>query len=229
MLEISKRLQVVAQQVQYQTIADVGTDHGYIPLYLYLKNRLKKAYACDINKGPLKQAEKNIKAYDASSCIEIRLGSGLESIGTNQIETAVIAGMGGMLIIEILETSLPKVKTLKELVLQPQLDVNKVRQYLHRIGFQIENEEMIFEEKKYYTVLRAVPGEEIYTNEKEYLFGKKLIEKKDSILKQYCKETSKNNQNIINQLKTSKSIYGKQRIEQLEKMQILIKEVLDEL
>ena len=184
-MEISKRLKTVAGEVSCRTVADIGTDHGYVPIYL-VKNKLAdKAIACDINKGPLLTAKQNIDGNCLTDKIETRLGSGLTPIVIGEVETAVIAGMGGMLTIDILKASRDVVQSLKQLVLQPQLDIDSVRRYVHSIGFKIENEEMLIDEGKYYTVINAVHGEEKPYNNCQYMFGKINLDKKCKVLKAY--------------------------------------------
>ena len=104
-MELSKRLEMVAGLVTQERIADIGTDHGYVPIYLYKQGRIKKAYACDVRKGPLEKCKKNIALYGAEDVIETRLGSGLTPLRPGEAETAIMAGMGGMLIVHILQDS----------------------------------------------------------------------------------------------------------------------------
>ncbi|MGE4214400.1 MAG: tRNA (adenine(22)-N(1))-methyltransferase TrmK [Anaerotignaceae bacterium] len=184
-MEISKRLKTVAGEVRYRTVVDIGTDHGYVPIYL-VKNKLAdSAIACDINKGPLLKAKQNIEANCLLGKIETRLGSGLIPIEIGEVETAVIAGMGGMLTIEILKAGGDVVQSLKQLVLQPQLDIDSVRKYIHTIGFKIENEQMLIDDGKYYTVINAVHGEEKTYDQCQYMFGKVNLDKKSDVLKKY--------------------------------------------
>jgi len=126
-MDISKRLQKVAALVSYPTVADIGTDHGYVPIYLHKMGKVKKALACDVRKGPLEKAKENILLFQAQDDIETRLGSGLVPINPGEVETGVIAGMGGMLTVRILKDSPEVVASLKELILAPQHDVDEVR------------------------------------------------------------------------------------------------------
>ena len=139
-MELSKRLEMVAGLVTQERIADIGTDHGYVPIYLYKQGRIKKAYACDVRKGPLEKCKKNIALYGAEDVIETRLGSGLTPLRPGEAETAIMAGMGGMLIVHILQDSPEVAASLTELVLSPQRDFGAVRKYLHQIGFAIREE-----------------------------------------------------------------------------------------
>lgn len=184
-LELSKRLAAVVSLVTYPTVADIGTDHGYVPIALFLQGALEKGYACDVRKGPLEICRANIALYGAEGVIETRLGSGLAPLAPFEAETAVMAGMGGMLTVHILEDSPEVAASLKELVLSPQHDIGKVRKYVHQIGFSIAEEHMLEEDGKTYTLMRCVRGAERYEKEIEYLYGKRLLEKKEPLLRAF--------------------------------------------
>ncbi len=184
-MELSKRLEAVAALVSHERVADIGTDHGYVPIHLYLQGRIKKAYACDVRKGPLEKCRANIALHGAEGVIETRLGSGLVPLKPYEAETAIMAGMGGMLIVHILQDSPEVVASLQELVLSPQRDFGQVRKYLHRIGFSIAEEHMLKEDGKSYVLMRCVRGKERYDREIDYLYGKKLLEQKEPLLKEF--------------------------------------------
>lgn len=225
-VDISNRLKIVANQIKNsKTIADIGTDHAYVPIYLCLHNKIDNAIACDINKGPLEKAKENIKKYHLESRIDTLLGSGLEKIEPNQVDALVIAGMGGKLIIDILSNKLETVRALKQMVIQPQLDVYQVRKYIHTIGFSIENEEMIIEDNKYYNIISAMPGSECYNNDIEYKLGKLLIERKNPILKKYLGINIEKNNIIIEKLNSKSTTASIKRIEILQKEVNTLKEV----
>lgn len=181
-MEISKRLQAVAALVQSKTVADIGTDHGYVPLYLWQNKKITYALACDINAGPLSRAKQNIQAYGAERTIETRLGSGLLPVQKGEVETAILAGMGGMLICRILHNSPEVVQGLSELVLSPQHDIQEVRQHIWQIGFCIDDEVMVQEDGKTYHILHCIHGTETNTSRAAFAYGGKLLEKKDPLL-----------------------------------------------
>lgn len=212
-MEISKRLKAVSDMVLFETLADIGTDHGYVPIYLCKKGKIKKAVACDINKGPLEKAEKNIAQYGLSDVISVRLGNGLKSIKPFEAETIVIAGMGGMLISEILESSFDVTASAKQLVLQPQLDVKKVRKFVHKSGFKISDEEMIFEDGIFYNILSCEKGSEKYDFDFEYVFGKRLIEKKSKTLKEFIESKIELNEKIAKGLMKAKTENAEKRLD----------------
>ena len=102
-MKLSKRLQTIADFVKKNSVvADIGTDHAHIPIYLIKNNIIDKAYACDINKGPLEKAKENIENFGVSENIVLRLSNGLDKMSSKEVDTIIIAGMGGELIIDIL-------------------------------------------------------------------------------------------------------------------------------
>lgn len=215
-MELSNRLKAIVNEVHYPIAADIGTDHAYVLIELLLKNKIQKGIACDIKKGPLEKAKENIISFGLSNKIQIKMGNGLSVLNSNEVDTAIIAGMGGMLMIDILKQSFEVVKNLKELILQPQLDIDSVRKYLHTINFQIANETMVLEDGKFYTVIRAVQGKEVYKKEEEYIFGKILLDRKDKILKNYLFVLLEKQEKIIGKLNLSSTQSAKHKLEKLK-------------
>ena len=198
-MELSERLKTVAGLVKYRSIADIGTDHGYIPCYLAYQNNIDKAIACDVNKGPLNKASENVSHYGFGDIIETRLGSGLEPLNKGEADTVIIAGL---LICDILKNGADKLEDVKQLILQPQRDIYSVRKLIHQLGFKIDDEKMLCEGGKYYNIISAVKGSEFYTDELYYYFGKKLIDSKSSVLKEYVTLRLNKYQNILENAST---------------------------
>lgn len=190
-MELSYRLNKIAQKVtQNGIIADIGTDHAYIPIFLYKNNKIKSGIACDISKGSLQKAKDNIKKYNLQGKIQTRLGNGLEKISLqDNVDTVIIAGIGGMLMIDILEKGKYILENVKELILQPQKDIDKVREYLHKNNFKIIDDEMLKDDGKYYTIIKSIKGkEDILYKKEEYVFGRFEINNKCQILKEYIED-----------------------------------------
>ncbi len=188
MIHLSKRLAAVAALVgDNKRLLDVGTDHGYIPIALVLSGRVPSALACDINEGPLTKAKENIEKYKLDSKISTRLSDGLKNFESSEADSIVIAGMGGLLMEEILEygRSHSRLDGVSELILQPQSDIWQVRHWLHNHGWMIEKEDMVLDVGKYYMMMRAVRGAQCYQHEYEYIYGKYLISHKHPVLKEY--------------------------------------------
>ena len=188
-IRLSKRLKQVADFVpEGSRIADIGTDHGYIPIYLCQTGRAASALAMDVRKGPLCRAREHIKEYEDSfpGCFpQVRLSDGLKELKEGEADTVIIAGMGGELEIKIMEEGRRLWSSIKTWVLSPQSDLDKVRRFLAENGFCIEAEAMLKDEGKFYTVMRAVRGQMEYKSQAEYLYGKKLLEAGDKILEEY--------------------------------------------
>jgi len=189
---LSDRLAAVLSYVKGRVLADIGTDHGFLPIAACLEGKVERGIACDVSVSPLNNAVKNIAAYDLCDKIETRLGFGLQMLKPGEADCVCIAGMGGMRIVEILQRDLEIVAKLERLVLQPQHDVPAVRHILHKIGFIICDETMLREGGHFYNVVFAENGEncknlkkEKYT-EMEYALGKCLMEKKDNTLYEYA-------------------------------------------
>ena len=211
-MEISRRLQAVADLVSYPIVADIGTDHGYVPLYLYENGKTEKAFACDLNKQPLEKAKQNIKDKCAEHVIETRLGSGLLPIAPKEAQTAVIAGMGGMLVLRILQEGKQTVDSLQELILSPQHDIDKVRKYVHTIGFAIKQEIMVKEDGKYYHILQCQKGAEQYQTETAYQYGEKLLQAKDALLWEQLEIEQKQYETVQKTLQQSGTEKATQRL-----------------
>jgi len=181
-MKISKRLQKIAEMVKYPTLADIGTDHGHLPIYLAQTGRVIKILATDINPGSLGRAEENIGNAGLTDFFETRLCDGLDGVNSHEYGTCVISGMGGGLIIDILQQNLQIARGFRQILLSPQRNVACVRVFLHENGFCIDDEEMLEENEKFYNILDVVSGREMPYDEKGYIFGKKLIEKRHTVL-----------------------------------------------
>ena len=199
---------------QGSRVIDVGTDHAYIPIYLSERGIVKSCLATDINKGPLEKAKKNLVMHKINN-VYLKQTNGLEGISTDVGDVIMISGMGGYLIIDILERGKEVVKRVNKLILQPQQDIDKVRRYLHSIGFKIEDEDFVQDEEKYYTIIVAVPGEECYEKDYEYTYGKCLIEKKLPLFKTWITEKRSKQEEIYLALKSQDSQSALKRKEEL--------------
>lgn len=225
-MELSKRLDAVAALVSHRRVADIGTDHGYVPIHLFLQGRLEKGYACDVRKGPLEKCRANLVSYGAEGVIETRLGSGLTPLAPGEAETAVLAGMGGMLIVHILQDSPQVAASLRELVLSPQRDFAAVRRYVHEIGFSIAEEHMLKEDGKPYLLLRCERGAERYEREIDYLYGKKLLAAKDPILRELLTAEEKKYSRLLESLRENPTENARERVPQVAQKLAWMREAL---
>lgn len=163
-MELSVRLKTVAQAVtKGNRVADVGTDHGYVPIYLVKNNLSPGGIAMDVNKGPLEKAQEHIREEKLGGRIATRLGNGLTPLEPEETDTVVIAGMGGDLICKILKAKPEFLTGGKEFVLQPQSEWFKVRRLLKEYHYRIEKEWFLKEEDKYYVIIKAKPEQSSHT------------------------------------------------------------------
>ncbi|MCC8047337.1 MAG: class I SAM-dependent methyltransferase [Clostridiales bacterium] len=157
-MKLSERLSAVAAMVTPgMVLADIGTDHAYIPIALVERDVIPRAIAADVNPGPLKRAAEHIRAHGLADRISTRLCDGLAAFSQGEVQSIVIAGMGGALTTRILQDGkhLFDVTNTPELILQPQSEVSRVRLWLWQNGWEIEQEDMIFEDGKYYPMMKA--------------------------------------------------------------------------
>lgn len=147
-MKLSNRLQYIADEIRWgETMADIGTDHGFLPLYLLNICKCPKVIMTDISRGSLKKAEENCLRYDSEREYDLRLGNGIDVLKDGEVDTVVIAGMGGLLIADILDWDMRKSKSMKRYVLQPRNNVGKLRHYLAEKGFSIVKEGLVPEGK----------------------------------------------------------------------------------
>lgn len=216
-MELSKRLSAVAGEVtRGNLLADVGTDHGYIPIYLLEKEIVPRAIAMDVNQGPLDRAREHITAYGLSEVIETRRSDGLQKLDPDEADTIVIAGMGGALMTDILSRGENVIAEGKELILQPQSELFKVRHFLHDHGYQIIKEKILLEEGKYYFILKAVPGTQKFEEEFLYEYGEYLLLSKDPLMKEYLQREIKKYRKILEDLKEKDSQAAAIRRQQMQ-------------
>ncbi len=205
-LILKGRLKLIADKVpKCNVLADIGTDHAYIPIYLVQNGVCQKAIASDVKIGPVKMASNNISLYKLSEKIETRLGNGLDTIEINEADSIIIAGMGGTLLTELLEANKPKTVNADTLVLQPMNDLHVVRKWLYDNAFEIYDEEMVAEGPKMYFVLSAkFSGNKKQYSDFELYVGQRLIEKKDPLLGAYCRMKVQQIDKVLEQLEEMK-------------------------
>jgi len=152
-MRFSARLRAVLAFVEGRCLADIGTDHGYLPIAACLEGLVEQAIACDVSAGSLEKARENIRQFGLEDRIKTRLGYGLQALQEEDADCVVMSGIGGMNIIEILKD--PYINQVKRLVLQPQRDIEALRTALDEKGFYIINEATVQDRGRSYTVIAA--------------------------------------------------------------------------
>ncbi len=219
---LSKRLQTIASFVTIgNKVADIGCDHGFVPIYLIKQKIAPKAVAMDIGKGPLQRAMEHVQEYHLESQIETRLSNGMEQLEPGEVDSVILSGIGGPLMIQILERGKVVAASLKELILSPQSEIEEVRRYLLAHSFHITKEKMILEDGKYYVIMHVKPNigneKETIWEDFEYRYGKYLLENKDEICCSYLNSEKNTKQQLLDLLKEMDTIRAIERKAILEK------------
>lgn len=244
-MKLSERLELVLSFVEPgESAADVGTDHGHVPVELVRRTIVKKAVAMDVRKGPLSRATENIALAGLADKIETRLSDGVAKLQPGEADSVVIAGMGGELIIKILENGRHMWDSVKQWVLSPQSEIFKVRRWLFENGFVIRKEDMVLEDGKFYTVMDVrrkhpeVTGENLVlskdpaeketglseiSEESRMLYGEYLIRTKNKVLLTYLKEEEEKLARFIGDL-SAKSGSSERAAERLSELKVQLRE-----
>lgn len=175
-MALNSRLLKIAQMVRKgDRVADIGTDHAYLPVYLVRNGLSNCCFACDVADGPLLNARKNIERSRVDN-ITLRKGDGLLAVEPEEVDTVVVAGMGGDLIVRLIDNA-PWVKNSRyELLLQPMTSVEDLRRYLCDNGFNIVCEQAVCSQGRVYTVIKAVWSGEVLPCEPLFYYLGRLTE-----------------------------------------------------
>jgi len=226
----SKRLLEIASLVKKNSIVgDIGTDHGYLPVYLIENNISKKVIGSDISKGSLNKIIDYVKSKGLEDEIDTRLGNGLEVIKPFEIDTVIIAGMGGILIRDILDKNWKLSKSINNFILQPMIGAKELRHYLLNNGYTILENRLVKEDGKYYEVIYARPGLEPKWEDFNLEVPRSLIDERHPLLKEYINHKLAYSINILNNIKDTKSEKVEVRIKELETNITNYREVLLEI
>ncbi len=222
---LAPRLEKIASLVPpNRCTADIGTDHAYIPIYLVKKGITEQAIASDIKRGPLLRAKENTEKYNLSRQIDLRLGGGLSTLSPHDAEIIIIAGMGGILIADILEENRDVTDSSKLLILQPMTAILELREYLSSHNFSIEAEYLESEDEKLYNIIVAKPNGECHYTKKELYLGKALNETSPQLFPRYKAEIIKKLSRRADGLKNSQSTENKRILAETESILNLLKE-----
>lgn len=199
------RIEKIAEMVKEgMIVADIGTDHAYLPVLLMQQKKCKKVYACDVAKGPLEAANKTIEKANLSASITTILSNGFDTI-PNDIEGAVIAGMGFMTATMILEKAQNRLDSLKQIIVEINRDTTDMRQWISQHQYTIDDEAYVNDRNHDYVIISfTTKKHELYTEE-EILLGPILMQQKNESYISYCQK----------QLAKKQAIYQKNKDESL--------------
>lgn len=224
------RLRTLAQMVdQGAHVADIGTDHAYLPIQLVKEGKVDYAIASDVAAGPLENAEKDIIAADLKNKIETRLGSGLETISAkDRIDTVVIAGMGGKLMTNILNEAWSRNFHFATLILEPNVGEPGVREWLSAHKYQIINEKIIAEAGHIYELIKAQELENtISLTDRQIFFGPEILKEKNQVFYQKWRDQLAYHQRLLTNLNKAQEKDGA-HIKQIESEIKMIEEEIND-
>ncbi|MHC0035884.1 tRNA (adenine(22)-N(1))-methyltransferase [Pseudoneobacillus sp. C159] len=231
--KLSARLSLVADYIpKGSRIADIGSDHAYLPCYLVKKGLVPFAIAGEVVEGPFQSAKRQVMEDGLSEYVSVRKGNGLEVVSVGEVDCITIAGMGGTLISTILEAGKEKLSSVARLILQPNISAISIRQWLMENDWELIGEEIIEEDQKIYEVLIAEKGEpnRPYTSglQTGLLMGPFLIEKKSDVFIKKWVEEKRNWERILRQLTDAfQSDDIRKKKEELETKIKMVEEVLN--
>lgn len=186
-------------------LCDVGCDHGYLPIYLVQEQIIPSAIAMDIGEGPLLAAKTHIAEVGLEDKIRTRRSDGLAAASAEEIDTVLIAGMGGGIVIHILTEGRKVAQSVKDLILQPQSELKEVRRFLCNEGYEIVDEDMVLEDGKYYPMMKVRYAPETKDRrqsvaEHDFLFGPMLLQKKHPVLHAYLLREERIQKEVLERL-----------------------------
>ncbi len=229
-MELSTRLKAIAKLIENcNTVADIGSDHGYIPIYVIEEKIAKRAIASDINIGPVKRAQTNIISRGLEDRISCRRGAGLATLGFKEAEAVIIAGMGGNLIRDIILEDMEKVVPLQYMILQPAQNPEVLREFLYKNDFEVLKEELTFDEGKYYEIFKVRYSKRTSKekdNEFSYELSSKLLHSGNPLINEYIKFKLSSYEKILKYIKedSEAAIRRKHEVEmKIEKLKEVIK------
>ncbi|MGD6967189.1 tRNA (adenine-N(1))-methyltransferase [Rossellomorea vietnamensis] len=233
--KLSKRLETVVSFIpEGSRIADIGSDHAYLPCYAVDKGIAVSGVAGEVAEGPYQSAVKQVKYSQLEDSISVRKGDGLQVIRPNETDCITIAGMGGALIASILENGKSKLEGVSRLVLQPNVGASSIRKWLLKNGWELKSEQILEEDDKIYEVLAADKGnpEEPYTEanrDSELLLGPFLMKENSPVFKRKWKHELKQWKTIIDKMEEAEdSPQLRERRDGIQKKIEIVEEVLDE-
>lgn len=227
---MSDRLEKIVEFVEYNSIvADIGTDHGLVPIYLSKKKISKRIIGIDISEKSLLKLKSKIENNLEYQNIFPMVSDGLKVLKPFEVDTIIISGMGGLLISKIISESPEVAKSANTLILQGNNNIEALRKFLHENGYAIVDESDVFENNKYYQILKVESGLEVYKKDYYYEFGKVLIDKGSVNLSDYIKLEIEKIDNIIEDIKTLSKDDMTEKVESFNERKIYLKQVVEEI
>lgn len=219
MIKLSQRLQAIADMVpKGARVADIGTDHGFLPCWLAQQKQVEQVIACDVNAQPLALAQKNIGDYNVADTVITRLGDGLKVIKPGEVDVVTIAGMGSSLMLEILEASPLVVDGLRRIILQPNVGAEAVRVWAEKSRWQIVREDLVQENDRFSVIIALEPGRSLQPmSAVELYLGPQLLADQHPLLGLYISREWDKAREILAQLAQSDSEESRRKEKMLQR------------
>lgn len=240
MIKLSDRLQMIADLIEKgQTVADIGTDHGFLPMFLWESKKSPKVILADISKGSLQKAIDNVYMQDYNEetikkYFDFRLGNGIQVLENGEVDTVVIAGMGGILMTEILGDNIEKTKSIKKFILQPRNGQGKLRWWLLNNGFTILDEKLVREGKFICEIIfvevdsdknKGNPSK-TEAEDIKYELPESILMSNDSLALEFTEKKLKVEIDILEKMKKAK-ISNDEKIHQMENRILYLENLLE--
>ncbi len=217
-MKLSNRLKSILELIpQNSILADIGTDHGYIPRELIENKICKFVIATDISAPSLEKTKEMVRNKNLDKKIDTRLGDGLSPIKPFEVDIVLIAGMGGILISEILTRAKQKLDTYETYILQAMVGGYELRKYLLNNGFKIVDEKLVKEDDNIYEIIVAKRGLQTFSKDIDYEISPLLLEKDHPLLREMILSKIKQKEEIIEEIKGIQTERTKSRLEDLLK------------
>jgi len=207
-------------------VADIGTDHVRLPVYLIRSGRCPRVIASELNEKPFEQARFRVRLYDLEDKIEVRRGDGLKVLSPGEAQEVVVAGMGGNTIKQLLVAAPEVLNRLDRLVLQPAVDAGDLRLWLADNGWQLVDETLVEEKGRLYVALATEAGRETTRDRLLVEIGPRLVEKNDPLLIRYLEKLKEEYQRILSRLARSRSPAAREKAIEVTARLAKVREVL---
>lgn len=226
-MNLSRRLDAIAGYIpQGSTVADIGTDHLQLPVYLINSGLCRSVIASELNKIPYQQAENLAVFHKLNNRINVRLGDGLKILSPDEAEVVVIAGIGGDAILKMLSDSPEVLKTIQRLILQPMTGAGGLRLWLVQNGWRINDETLVEEKGRLYCVIMTEHGRESTLDKFLIEIGPRLAEKNNLLVDKYLCKLCTDYQKLADALSGAASPAANEKASEIKKKLTRIKEVL---
>ena len=207
--------------------ADIGTDHGMVPIELVRRGRFERAVASDLREGPLTAASVHVRQAGLADRISLRLGDGLSVLSPGEADVILISGMGGALMQRMLTEGEAVAKAAARLVLSPQSEIPGFRSFLQKNGFRIADEAIVFEDGKFYFLMTAEPGRQTPWRKAERLYGKLLLKAGGATMEAYLIRRIAVLEEILRNIADREGLKAERKRRETEEELVLAREALN--